>query len=55
MAESLQEKKKQIEMMQLQFNILKLETRILELDEEKEKIADSINEQTKKLYEIRQK
>jgi len=39
---SLEEQRKKLRKMEIDYNILKLETRILELDEEKVKIRESI-------------
>lgn len=54
MMETLQDKKKKIEIMQLELNIIRLEARLLELDEEKVKTADSIEQQRLKLQELKQ-
>jgi len=54
MAEGLIEKKKKMEIMQLELNILKLETKYLEIDEEKIKILDNIKEQKQKLKSIKE-
>lgn len=50
--EMLIKKKKELEKMQFQFNISKLEVRLLELDEEKLTTEKSIEEQKKKLLEL---
>ena len=49
MGEILEEKRKELRKFELMFNIAKLETRILELDEEKEKISETINKQKEEL------
>lgn len=53
MNESLIARKKQLEIMQFEFNIQKLEVRLLELDEEKQKTIEAIEEQKKKVNELR--
>ena len=52
MNETLLQKKKELELMQIRFNISKLEVRLLELDEEKIKVQESINEQKAKLNDF---
>jgi hypothetical protein len=49
----LSEEKKLLEILQQEFNIKKLEVRLLELEEEKEKIRDSISTQKQKLQELK--
>lgn len=49
MSMDLIQKKKLIEKMQLEMNILKLETRILEIDEEREQILENIKVQKERL------
>jgi len=49
---TLEEKRKELERMQFSINILKLETRLLEMREEEEKIKDNINVQKQKLEEL---
>jgi len=53
MSETLQEKKQKIELMQLEMNILKLEARSLELDEEKILLATKMKEQQERLDELK--
>lgn len=52
--ESLQQKKKKMELMQLELNILKLETRLMEIDEEKIKIQENIETQKNKMSELKE-
>lgn len=47
------QKKQKIEIMQLEMNILKLETRLLEIEEEKVRIAENIEDQNKKLKDLK--
>ena len=49
----LEEKRKQVEIMQFEFNILKLETRLLEIDEEKEKLRENIKSQQQKVEALK--
>jgi len=51
--DALQSKKRKVEIMQLELNVLKLETRLLEMDEEKIKVAENIEEQKLKLDELK--
>jgi len=51
--DELQNKKRKVEIMQLELNVLKLETRLLEMDEEKIKVAENIEEQKLKLDELK--
>jgi len=56
MAEALDKQRQKLRKMELQFNIMKLETRTLELDEEKMKIQEAIEKQIlelKSLEELR--
>jgi len=52
MNEELIQKKKALEIMQFKFNIQKLEVRLLEIDEEKVKLQETIDEQRLKLKEM---
>jgi hypothetical protein len=45
-------KKKAAEKMQLQLNVMKLEVRLLEIEDEKVRITESIEEQNKKINEL---
>jgi hypothetical protein len=49
----LSEEKALLELMQMEFNIKKLEVRLLELDEEKIKLNESITLQKQRLVEIK--
>jgi len=51
-SESLIEKKKALEKMELMFNIQKLEVRLLEIDEEKIKLQENIDKQKEKLNNL---
>lgn len=53
MSITLAQKKKQIEQMQLEMNVLKLETRLLEIDEEKTQIMENITAQKQKLKDLK--
>ena len=48
----LADKKRLLELKQYELNVLKLETRLLELDEEKIRIQENIKEQKSKLKEL---
>lgn len=50
---NLAEKKKLLELMNLETNIMKLEVRLLELDEEKEKLNNNIEEHKQRLVELK--
>ena len=50
---TLEQNRKKIEVMQIEFNILKLETRYLELDEEKVKIKVNIQKHQQQLEELK--
>ena len=54
MSNILIQKKKQIEIMQLEMNVLKLETRLLELDEEQGQTKKNITVQKERLKELKQ-
>ena len=47
--DELVEKRKELRSLELQFNIAKLETRILEIDDEKQKIMETIEKQKMEL------
>lgn len=49
MGETLEQKRMELRKFELQYNIAKLETRLLELDEEKEKIQTAIRKQKAEL------
>ena len=49
MGEMLIQKKIELRKFELQFNIAKLETRLLEMDEERQKIQDAIEKQKAEL------
>lgn len=53
MSNELIQKKQKIETMQLEMNILKLETRLLEIEEEKVRIAENIEDQKNKLKDLK--
>jgi hypothetical protein len=48
----LADEKKELKILETKFNIKKLEVRLLELDEEKQKISDSIENLKRSLEEI---
>lgn len=45
----LEAKRKELRKLEIQFNVAKLETRLLELDDEKEKIREAIEKQKAEL------
>jgi len=53
MSETLEQKRKHMEMMQLELNIQKLEIRLLELDEEKILIQEKIQKQSESLQKLK--
>ena len=53
MGEMLDKKRMELRKFELQFNIARLETRLLEMDEEKEKIAEAISKQKEELNQLR--
>jgi hypothetical protein len=48
----LVKKKQAAEKMQLQLNVMKLEVRLLEIEDEKIRITENIEEQNKKISEL---
>jgi hypothetical protein len=48
----LSEQKKKLAKLETEFNIMKLETRLMEMDEEKIKIQESIEKQRQSLKEV---
>ena len=50
---NIQDKRKQVELMQYQLNVAKMEQRLMELEDEKIMIAKSITDQEQKINEIK--
>lgn len=49
MMNALEQKKKELRKFELRYNIMKLETSMLELDEQKQKLQENINKQSEEL------
>jgi len=51
MSDTLADKKKKLKKMELETNIMRLETQLLEMDEQKERLLTNIQEQQRRLEE----